>query len=895
MYWEQSFISLCLFCIMTGTADVFPRGIYVSPPSVIDQIREEGIDIPADLNYFPYFATFDFESYMVKTSAESGGEKLTWICDHIPLSVSVCSNVPGYTEPTCFVSQGDPNEIVQAMVKYLVEISLRSYQLLQDTFGGIFIQLDEQIRRLNGDDKCKVKLNYLGKLRSKLNTYLQQLPVLGFNSGKYDMNLVKRYLLPYLVEHEPVNHLVKRNNNYMSVVTEHLQFLDVTNFLAPGFSLDQFIRAYDCSLQKGLFPYEWIHLNNLDHNSLPPREAFDSKLKGSSITEDEYKACQEVWNREGMKTMRDYLIWYNNRDVQPFVEAVDKMAETYRERGIDLFKDGISVPGLTMKYLFKISPQANFALFGNKDQDLYHTFRKNLVGGPSIVFTRYHSAGETRIRGGKVVQKVVGYDANALYLSALKQDMPTGYPTRRKEATGFKKERKPFSAVAQEWLEWEAYQRGISIRHEGNNSEKRIGPRMLPVDGFSAEINTVFEMQGCHFHGHKCKMNPRHEEDDMKRRYQKTLEKREYIESLGYKFVEMWECDFNRLKRNDAKLSQFLAKRQRPLDSKTNLTMTEIIDAIKSVKLYGCVECDIRVPDNLKPKFSEMPPIFKNTEISRNDIGDHMRKYAEKHGIMTTPRRSLILSMFGEKMLFATPLLQWYLAEGLEITRVYELADYTPVPCFSEFVDAVSDARRAGDSDPSKSIIADTMKLMGNSSYGKTITNKYRHRNIKIADSEQASSLVNEPLFRDLNDISEICYEVEMAKAKIKHDLPIQVGFFVYQYAKLRMLQFYYNFLDFYLDRSDFEYVQMDTDSAYFAISGDSIESLVKPELRDHFEIEKHKWLPRTDTVEHARYDKRTPGLFKLEWEGDGIVALCSKTWCGFGAKETNVLLVYSN
>ena len=41
----------------------------------------------------------------------------------------------------------------------------------------------------------------------------------------------------------------------------------------------------------------------------------------------------------------------------------------------------------------------------------------------------------------------------------------------------------------------------------------------------------------------------------------------------------------------------------------------------------------------------------------------------------------------------------------------------------------------------------------------------------------------------------------------------------VYQLAKLRMLQFYYEFLDFYFDRQDFELIQMDTDSLYFAFS----------------------------------------------------------------------------
>ena len=95
-----------------------------------------------------------------------------------------------------------------------------------------------------------------------------------------------------------------------------------------------------------------------------------------------------------MKTMRDFLVWYNNLDVEPFVEGLGKMVDFYKERHIDAFKDGISVPGLTMKYLFKISPEATFALFDEKNKDLHQTFKDNLVGGPSIVFHRYHAAGK---------------------------------------------------------------------------------------------------------------------------------------------------------------------------------------------------------------------------------------------------------------------------------------------------------------------------------------------------------------------------------------------------------------------------------------------------------------------------------------------------------------------
>ena len=65
-----------------------------------------------------------------------------------------------------------------------------------------------------------------------------------------------------------------------------------------------------------------------------------------------------------------------------------------------------------------------------------------------------------------------------------------------------------------------------------------------------------------------------------------------------------------------------------------------------------------------------MCPIFKKTEISRDDIGEFMKVYAEAHNIMTQTRRSLIGSMKGDKILLATPLLKWYLEHGLEVTKV---------------------------------------------------------------------------------------------------------------------------------------------------------------------------------------------------------------------------------
>lgn len=94
-----------------------------------------------------------------------------------------------------------------------------------------------------------------------------------------------------------------------------------------------------------------------------------------------------------MSTFEDFLTWYNNLDVGPFVEAVENMQKFYFERQIDVFKTSISVPGVAHRLLFDTDRRAgaSFALFDEANKDLYFTVKNNLTVVPpsfSIVITK---------------------------------------------------------------------------------------------------------------------------------------------------------------------------------------------------------------------------------------------------------------------------------------------------------------------------------------------------------------------------------------------------------------------------------------------------------------------------------------------------------------------------
>ena len=167
--------------------------------------------------------------------------------------------------------------------------------------------------------------------------------------------------------------------------------------------------------------------------------------------------------------------------------------------------------------------------------------------------------------------------------------------------------------------------------------------------------------------------------------------------------------------------------------------------------VISLIECDLCVPEALREHFTEMQPVFKNIRLKRDDLGPFMRRYAEEHNIMATPRRMLVGSYRGDKILLATPLLRWYMDHGLEVTHVYQIVEYDPIPCFRRFGDAVSMARREGGVHSHKAITADTMKLLGNSGYGKTITNVDRHHDVNYCTEKAASFMVNDRRFRQLD------------------------------------------------------------------------------------------------------------------------------------------------
>lgn len=80
-----------------------------------------------------------------------------------------------------------------------------------------------------------------------------------------------------------------------------------------------------------------------------------------------------------------------------------------------------------------------------------------------------------------------------------------------------------------------------------------------------------------------------------------------------------------------------------------------------------------------------------------------------------------------------------------------------------------------------------------------------RNKNVSYVRDDKTSKLVNKPRLKKMTEITDEIFEVEMNEKKDRWDLSLQIVFFVYQYEKLQLLQFYYDFLEILIKMEDFQ------------------------------------------------------------------------------------------
>ena len=247
-----------------------------------------------------------------------------------------------------------------------------------------------------------------------------------------------------------------------------------------------------------------------------------------------------------MSSFKDFLCWYNNKDVVPTSEAMQKLNAFYHDKDIKMLKLGCTLPNLANICLHK-STDAKFYSFTEGDKHLLEKIREDVLGGPSIVFTRKAVADETSIRkSANICKSIVGIDASQLYPYSMCQPMPTCLCTRwdlDSETSRFaprQNKTRSFKNLVMSYFRRTRPDCKIeSFLTTGR--EKKVD--CFSVVGFFSHCNTVFEAMGCFYHFCPSQdLRPSLTEENIHRGSKKReldALTRHYIQEKGFKVCEM--------------------------------------------------------------------------------------------------------------------------------------------------------------------------------------------------------------------------------------------------------------------------------------------------------------------------------------------------------------------
>ena len=446
-----------------------------------------------------------------------------------------------------------------------------------------------------------------------------------------------------------------------------------------------------------------------------------------------------------MSSFKDFLRWYNNKDNVPTLDAMQKKMAFYHDNYIDMLKLGFTLPNLANNCLHK-STDANSIHSRKEIMTFWQEFDKmSLVVHLAFLLAK------------QLLMKLL-FESLQTYANLLLGLMPANYiPTRcvnpclpvfirvgtsiQKRVDSHLDKTRPAALKIWSYPISNEQDQNVKLKASLQQTDRRnLTASVLMSFALIATLclkpwvafTTSVPVKSCVPLSLKKIFNV------VARRELNAL-RRHYIQEKGFKVIEMWDGEWWILYKTTNTVKQHIPEH---FPYRRSLQTEQLLEKIKEGKLFGYVQRGIEVPENLRSKFDNFPPIFKNTLVSKSDIGDLMKNYAEEERVMSQPRKKLISSFTLQNATLITPSMLFYPQLGLICRKIHCFVEYTPKKIFNSFVQSAGDARRQVDENPNSSVVAETMKLLANSSYGYQIMDRSRHTVTKYLTKKHMRPLI---------------------------------------------------------------------------------------------------------------------------------------------------------
>ena len=329
----------------------YPGGKYTHTDTFFTTLETVfDVCIPHGHRFYKSFVTFDFISILRQKSSsqQTNGfdtnqddcfiktKKLEFTHQHIPVSVAVYQNITTEESAAKWLVEKDPKVLVDKFVDFLLDLSLKNISHQRQKFLPHLEQIDEMLLDFEPDDTMgenihsddeEAALNettttttvsstqqrlhrFLKRTRTQILQYIDQLPIVGFNSGFYDLNLIKPYLLRSLQRFVSLSSIKcnKRNTRFLLLSTPSLRFMDCSHFVAAGTSLDKFLKAYGSEVSYILSNNEtgeYRYYHSSDNTTVSPKPKLIKNFEQFKLLK------QDIFSTTSLKNLQTFATAQN--------------------------------------------------------------------------------------------------------------------------------------------------------------------------------------------------------------------------------------------------------------------------------------------------------------------------------------------------------------------------------------------------------------------------------------------------------------------------------------------------------------------------------------------------------------------------------------------------------
>jgi hypothetical protein len=704
------------------------------------------------------------------------------------------------------------------------------------------------------------------------------VPVIGFNNGKFDNNL----LLPYLHNEEwTIKKVFGNVNSYkmMSVKNKdkELRFLDFINFITPAPLADvvqDFCNPTEFNKNdlKAVFPHDAYNSENYEEFLLSkeviPMNLFYNSMKDTYITREEYyeSYLYHWYNLKEVNpeaTRFDYFELYAKKDTEIMVKPILNVINHMFEDGIDMLHfttlascanalkygfayDKFDINGdytkednnpefiitenwlkTKMKYYNEQDKKAKREIVNNITLDnlsnLYHQHNKRCYICNSR-FTKLNKPTFDRI-DNKKSHSIDNIKLACIYCNVVKSD-------RGLELAKLHVQLKKFM-IYNNLPSPPTDQEAVKLLEDGKTGG---------LANVMHKVNKAGETKINHLFYEKGKVISR-DTENITTHITSFDASSQYPSAYGSIENEMIDYTNNTLFMPGRLIKHYTNKE-------------EILQIINNRNLLFITRIKGHIPEDDYGRFINLPPIFRNIILPN------------------TKERKLthLLSTMNQYMVFTNYYL-WFLLDRFNfiIDDVKELSTYTKHTGFNGFTTHFYNRRLEAKKNKNRGLDK-YCKMILNAAFGKDAMNEQKFTKNMFLNAKKTLLKQSYPNHVSTKQIKDDFFAVQMNSDFYKMKTPLQCAVWTLDNAKYWYLKFIYDFLFKAFDTEKFHFIEGDTDSAYWAVSGNpkkgfsqGFDYIIKD--KEFYEKNYKKWI-----------GNKLLGFTK-EREGDEMIALAPKCY----------------